>query len=450
MPLNSIQPGAQLRQVKVSDNKPVATEKKNQFAERFKAASNCINTISLRHGSSAKIANNSDVVPVTKYLTRLLSEKAKKCNNEIYQKVKELNEIQNSIKGNISFANSLKSVTTKNVRLKGEEFKPCDSGLRHCIKSMLPTKYNESLQSTRKQFKTLDKKRISVLLENEICKGKDKIDRLDKEIATRKNVLENIKADLNNVKSNTSILTEMAGKMSKKEVNDLAETTGAGNSKGRVLNDKEKSAFFSIYSTNCGCREINSALSANRELAIDKKEVIKEIQRRWGDDIFARGAVKEKEAINSIGKINLEDLKQVLKNMYDKAIRSNSASKTKTLYRGQNVDEDIINKIGMAYEEKKLFNPGYLMSTSESRDEASKFTGGNAIKLLIKVEGVSGISVYSPHIVVKEQEYVFTPQSKFEIREFKPQLKDKYCEVTLVEKKPDEYEDKESVTFPRY
>lgn len=454
---SSIRAGAQtnIKEIpseKVSEKAAVKQER-NAVAEKFKQARNEIINLAKTYNPDAAIDGQNNIKLLIRNLKDTfapLSERNVDARERLQEKIKiknqyrkEIDAAKSRVEKNKGIAEKITGVSAEKIRSKHGEIMPCYEGFTHLRKRFCSSSYMKPLKEIQGKYKTLDRKSI-------LDKINSRMDKDKKIISNREGEIKIIDAQIpkkeDKIKFDAAlkVMEESSGRMEKN--NAISSVKGTTSNKNIIAEKRE--AFCSLYSTNAGSQAINLALSSNIKLDIDMGKVIQELKTRSGDQYFEKGGRRELEEIKSLSKITLEDLKSFFKDEYNSSVKKNK--KARETYRGQNISPTVYEQLQECQKNKVLFNPGYLMSTSASPQVAEDFIKDKDIKLFVEVKGKTGMSIYSNHVVSKEEEYAFTPESKFEIECIGFNAKNKRYEMQLIEKMPRQYEGREFQTFARY
>ncbi|WP_123424455.1 RHS repeat domain-containing protein [Pseudomonas brassicacearum] len=169
--------------------------------------------------------------------------------------------------------------------------------------------------------------------------------------------------------------------------------------------------FKAIYSTNVGSAAINGAMRAGTQISLSKTAVIRELNDRFGDEMFSGKSGKEAASWIKIvaGGLNLHNTEQISHGLY---LQSNTT--TNTYFRGQGITKSGIDEFISAKDNKTILHSNSFLSVAKVKSVAEGFMRGEN-QLFMTIEGFSAANVVTEYSALSEKDLVFTPHADFEV-----------------------------------
>lgn len=194
--------------------------------------------------------------------------------------------------------------------------------------------------------------------------------------------------------------------------------------------------FFNIYSTNGGCKAINASLRGETDIPLSGGDVVREIERRHGDDQFTRGGKQVKGEIKAAAHMmSFENICSVDNYLYAKGL---DHPKPGEFYRGVTLSNQGLSQLMACHKSGKFVRPDGLFSCSSRKDAAAAFTTrgrGGETPTIIKIHGQTQHRMTSGLTAKGEAESIFSTNAVFSIKDISERKVDgeSYMWIELVE-----------------
>jgi hypothetical protein len=219
-----------------------------------------------------------------------------------------------------------------------------------------------------------------------------------------------------------------------------SEKIAAKPAKGNEATIADRKAFRAVYTTEYGSQVINSAFrkihrpsSVASQSELSSREVITELQKRHGDNIFHGAAKSQKDEIISIcGRPLLRILEMA------EGLTYKPGESKRTTYRGVTMSREDLAKIIAAQRNGRPVAPESLFSTDGEKTRAKAFSKmGDGIPVIYTVKGHSSTAMQGPFSPIEEREYTYSPLSRMKVTDIHKVLSarnsESYISITLTE-----------------
>lgn len=198
--------------------------------------------------------------------------------------------------------------------------------------------------------------------------------------------------------------------------------------------------FAAVYSTNAGYKAVQEALRDKKNVSISGSDVIGEIERRHGDDIFLSGAKKRAADLKFVaGEIGTyQTVEKVDKFIYASkltAVENGMPGRSTIQFRSAFHTDAAVTMLKNAHGRRQLIKPEGLFSVSETKEAARAFGEGMKSKAntIFVVTGKSSHGFHSEYAVRSEQESVYSSYATFSVNSVKTDAKTGFNIVELTE-----------------
>lgn len=211
-----------------------------------------------------------------------------------------------------------------------------------------------------------------------------------------------------------------------------------------------------IYTANAAFIKINSALRNKENPGLKGKDIIQELKKRHGDEVFSRGAAKHQQRIESAANgMNLKTLQAFAFHSYQNGLNGGIGRHPVELYRGQDMTKKGLQNFQKFREAKTPIHPTAFLSCDHKETTAYSFAKADSfakaeedkkIPVFFKIEAITHVGMKTSLAANEESEALLTPFAQFKIINI--ELIDGMNHIHLKELLPSEYQNMKSEDMP--